>query len=133
MGYHRGMTTLLAVSAALITLALVAYTLGVWAERLRRRLEPWHVAAFWTGLALDSAGTIGMSRLAAAWNPTALHSITGQVAIALMLAHAAWATWIVTRGSEQARGRFHRLSVAVWAVWLVPYFAGMALGMRHLG
>lgn len=132
MGYHRGMGTLLAVSAALITLALVAYTLGVWAERLRRRLEPWHVVAFWTGLALDTAGTYGMSLLARTWDPTALHSITGQVAIALMLAHAAWATWTVLRGSPEARGRFHRFSVVVWAVWLVPYLGGMVLGMGHL-
>ena len=36
-------------SFTLITLALVFYTLGVWAERVARDLKRWHVVAFWTG------------------------------------------------------------------------------------
>jgi hypothetical protein len=32
--------------------ALIFYSVGVWSERIARYLKPWHVAAFWTGLAL---------------------------------------------------------------------------------
>lgn len=126
------MTTELIISSVLITLALVFYTLGVWAERVSRFLKPWHVSAFWMGLAFDATGTFGMSLLTERTDWTDIHTITGQVAIWLMLGHAVWATWVVRRGSEQARTGFHRYSLAVWLVWLVPYLGGMFVGMGNL-
>ena len=44
-------------STILITLALVFYSLGVWAERIARLLKPWHVITFWTGFTFDVSGT----------------------------------------------------------------------------
>ncbi len=118
------------VSAVLITLALCFYSLGVWAERIARTLRPWHVAAFWTGLAFDVSGTWAMHRLATEpFDLLAPHTLTGQIALWLMLVHAIWATRVAGRGSERARSRFHRFSLVVWLVWLVPYFGGMYLGM----
>ena len=113
----------------LITLALVFYSIGVWAERIRRYLAPWHLAAFWTGLFFDITGTIAMDLLEPGFDWASLHTITGQIALWLMFAHAMWATWIVRKGSEEQRTRFHRLSLVVWLIWLVPYFGGMYLGM----
>ena len=120
------------VSSTLITLALILYTIGVWAERLAHYLKPWHVVAFWGGLLFDVAGTLAMHALAT--RPFDLrdpHTLTGQLALWLMLAHAAWATRVARRGSEAARAGFHRYSLVVWCFWLIPYFGGMALGMRH--
>lgn len=120
------------VSSTLITLALVFYTIGVWAERLARYLKPWHVVAFWTGLAFDIAGTLAMHALAKGpFDLREPHTLTGQLALWLMLAHAAWATRVARRGSPESRRGFHRYSLVVWLVWLVPYFGGMALGMRN--
>ena len=117
-------------SAVLITLALVFYSLGVWAERIARYLKPWHVAAFWTGFAFDIAGTWAMHRLATGpFDILASHTLTGQVALWLMLIHAIWATRTVRAGSEEARVNFHRYSVIVWLIWLIPYIGGMYLGM----
>lgn len=119
------------VSFTLITLALAFYTLGVWAERFARDLKRWHVATFWLGFSFDVAGTLAMHRLAS--GPFDLrdpHTLTGQIAVWLMLAHAAWATHVSRRGSEELRHGFHRYSLVVWCVWLVPYFGGMYLGMR---
>lgn len=124
------MGTLQAAAAVLITLALVFYSVGVWAERLVRNLLPWHVAAFWTGFAFDVSGTTAMELMVPGFNWTSPHTITGQIALWLMLAHAVWATRVVRTGTDQARRRFHRFSLAVWAVWLVPFFGGMAVGMR---
>jgi uncharacterized repeat protein (TIGR03987 family) len=59
------------------------------------------------------------------------HTLTGQIALWLMLAHATWATVVTRRGSDYARARFHRYSLIVWLVWLVPYFGGMYLGMSR--
>jgi uncharacterized repeat protein (TIGR03987 family) len=118
--------------ATLITLALVFYTIGVWSERLSRYLRPWHVAAFWTGFFFDLCGTLAMHHIATEpfdlRNP---HTLTGQIAIILMLAHAIWATRVVRVGSDRVRRGFHRYSLVVWLVWLVPYFGGVYLGMRR--
>ena len=117
--------------AVLITLALVFYSVGVWAERIVHYLKPWHVAAFWTGLAFDLSGTWAMHRLAEGpFDILAPHTLTGQIALWLMLIHAIWATRVVRSGSEEARVGFHRYSVVVWLIWLVPYFGGMYMGMR---
>lgn len=127
------MSLLLAASASLVTLALVFYSLGVWAERLRRYLLPWHLVMFWLGLAFDASGTYAMSRIAMRFDLTDPHTLTGQAAIWLMLAHTIWATWVVRRGTEAARAGFHRFSLFVWLVWLVPYFGGMLAGMGRVG
>jgi uncharacterized repeat protein (TIGR03987 family) len=121
----------LTAAAVLITLALAFYSLGVWAERIARYLRPWHVAAFWLGFAFDVSGTWAMHRMAdGPFNILEPHTLTGQIALWLMLVHAAWATRVARGGSETARTDFHRYSLAVWLVWLVPYFSGLYLGMR---
>ncbi len=125
------MTPLFIASSTLITLALVFYSLGVWSERLARYLKPWHVTAFWTGLAFDVSGTLAMHRLAEGrFDLRDPHTLTGQIALWLMLAHAIWATWVTRRGTEDARIGFHRYSIIVWVIWLVPYIGGMIIGMR---
>jgi uncharacterized repeat protein (TIGR03987 family) len=84
---------------------------------------------FWLGLAFDASGTYAMDLLEPGIDWTSVHTMTGQLAIWLMLAHAAWATLVVRRGDENARSRFHRLSIIVWLIWLVPFVGGMFLGM----
>jgi len=123
------MSTLNLLATVLITLALIFYSVGVWSERLARYLKPWHVAMFWLGLLFDASGTYAMDLLEPGIDWTSMHTITGQLAIWLMFAHAVWATIVVRRGEEAPRMRFHRLSVIVWLVWLVPYIGGMFLGM----
>lgn len=125
------MNMLMVLSTTLITLALVFYSTGVWAERFARYLKGWHVAAFWTGFMFDVSGTLAMGRLSN--NPLNLfdlHALTGQIAIWLMLIHAIWATYAVRKGSEKVRIQFHRYSLIVWLIWLIPYFGGMIMGMR---
>ena len=125
------MSTPLIISSILITLALVFYSLGVWSERFARYLKLWHVAAFWIGFLFDVAGTWAMHQISGA--PLDLqdsHTLTGQIALWLMLAHALWATWVARRGSEELRISFHRYSILVWTIWLIPYFGGMFLGIN---
>lgn len=117
-------------AATLITLALFFYSVGVWSERIARYLKPWHVIAFWIGFAFDVAGTLAMHQLAEGrFDLRQSHTLTGQIALWLMLAHAIWATRVSRSGSEEAHRSFHRYSLFVWCVWLVPYFGGWYLGM----
>jgi uncharacterized repeat protein (TIGR03987 family) len=126
------MANMMILSSTLITLALVFYSVGVWSERISRYLKPWHVIAFWTGFLFDVSGTLAMHRLAKEpFDLLAPHTLTGQIALWLMLAHAVWSTRVSRKGSEEARAGFHRYSLFVWLFWLIPYSGGMFLGMRR--
>ena len=119
-------------SSVLITLALVFYSTGIWAERIARVLKPWHVVTFWTGFAFDVSGTLAMHRLAEGrFDILEPHTLTGQIALWLMLGHAIWATVVIRRNLERMKVRFHRYSLVVWLIWLIPYFGGMILAMSH--
>jgi uncharacterized repeat protein (TIGR03987 family) len=122
----------LIISTMLITLALIFYSLGVWSERIIRYLKPAHVVFFWIGFAFDISGTWAMHLMAEGpFNLKEPHTLTGQIALWLMLLHAVWATWVIIKGSENVRKEFHRFSIIVWIIWLVPYFGGMYLGMNR--
>ena len=124
------MSTLLLISTILITCALAFYSLGVWAERIVRYLKPWHVMAFWTGFAFDVAGTWSMHLMSKGlFDLRDPHTLTGQIAIWLMLIHAIWATYVTKKGTERARRNFNKYSLVVWLIWLIPYFGGMYIGM----
>jgi uncharacterized repeat protein (TIGR03987 family) len=124
------MATLVIISTVLITLALFFYSLGVWSERIAKYLKPWHVAAFWIGFTFDILGTYSMHLLAKGpFDIMEPHTLTGQIALWLMLLHASWATRVVIKNNERFRTCFHNFSIIVWLIWLIPYFGGMYLGM----
>lgn len=124
----------LLVATITITLALIFYSIGVWSERRAKTLKKWHVIVFWLGLACDSTGTFLMKQIANSNQSdfyTSLHGITGALAILLMIFHALWASFVMIKGSDVQKEKFHTLSIVVWAIWLIPYFAGMFIGMMH--
>jgi len=119
----------LIISTILITLALVFYSIGVWSERLAGRLKSWHLVFFWGGLIFDTTGTGIMFEMAGKIGGD-IHSVTGLLAILLMLIHAIWATIVFLRKDEKAINNFHHFSVVVWTIWLIPYFTGFFASMR---
>ena len=123
------MTVELIISTVLISLALIFYSIGVWSERLAGRLKGWHLIFFWCGLVFDTTGTGIMFEMAGGIG-TDIHSVTGVVAIVLMLIHAIWATAVLASKNESAITRFHHFSVFVWSVWLIPYLTGFFVSMR---
>ncbi len=123
------MTGLLILSGILISLALVFYSIGVWSERFAGKLKGWHLLFFWGGLAFDTAGT-GMMFDMAVQIGVNIHSITGILAIVLMLIHAVWATVVLLLKNEKAINNFHHFSLMVWIIWLVPYLTGFFVSMR---
>lgn len=125
------MISLVVISTTLISLALIFYSLGVWTERITRYLKPWHVVAFWIGFIFDVSGTYAMHLLAEGqFDILEPHTLTGQIALWLMLFHSAWATIVVVKKNEIMKNKFHKFSLVVWFIWLVPYFGGMYLGMN---
>lgn len=90
-----------------ITLALVFYTIGTWAEKVQGRLKLWHIVFFLLGLVADSLGTAIMSDIAGQKGDVdPLHGITGILAIVLMAIHAVWAIVTYRKGNEKAMRNF---------------------------
>ena len=116
---------LLLSSLVVITIALVFYTIGVWAEWWVKQLRTWHVVCFSLGVVADTIGTGLMARVAAINNAhDTFHLITGSVALLLMIIHAVWSIRTLRRGSEHELRVFNRFSIFVWCVWMIPYCAG---------
>lgn len=122
------MTAEVLISTILITLALVFYSIGVWSERFAGRLKGWHLVFFWGGLVFDTTGTGIMLEMAGGLGPD-IHSVTGALAILLMLIHAVWATAVLCMKNEKAISNFHHFSVVVWVIWLIPYLSGFFVSM----
>ena len=122
------MTSELIISTILISLALIFYSIGVWSERLAGILKGWHLVFFWGGLVFDTTGTGIMFEMAGRIGSD-IHSVTGIIAILLMLVHAVWATAVLALKNEKTITNFHHFSVFVWLVWLVPYFTGFFTSM----
>lgn len=125
------MSGILIFSTTTITLALVFYSIGVWSERFSKFLKPWHIVVFWFGFIFDVSGTVAMHFISdKPFDLTNTHTLTGQIALWLMLAHASWATFVVNRNRTDLRKKFHHYSLFVWLIWLIPYIGGMILGMK---
>jgi len=122
------MNTQSMIAMFLITLALVFYSIGVWSERIAGQLKWWHLIFFWTGLIFDTIGTAIMMEMAGGIGFD-IHSLTGVLAILLMIIHAIWATVVLMRKDERMIANFHKFSVVVWLIWLIPYFSGFVVSM----
>jgi uncharacterized repeat protein (TIGR03987 family) len=125
------MSTILIFSTVTITFALIFYSVGVWAERISKYLKAWHVVVFWIGFTFDVSGTLAMHYISdKPFDFTDMHTLTGQIALWLMLAHASWATVVVRKNKTELRKNFHSYSLFVWLIWLIPYIGGMIMGMN---
>lgn len=132
---------MLVASIIIITLALVFYSVGIWAERIQRTLKPWHAVLFGLGLACDATGTLLMNRIAterrAEGTPAGaldvVMAVSGTLAIVLMAVHLIWAIVVLVRNRESEKAVFHRFSLIVWSIWLIPYIVGAIVAMSTGG
>ena len=59
------------------------------------------------------------------------HTLTGQLALWVMLVHVIWAQYVIMKGTEKMHKKFHVYSIHVWMLWMIPYFIGMYLAMKR--
>jgi TIGR03987 family protein len=114
---------------AAFTLALVFYTIGIWAQKQNGSLQAWHVIVLWIGFIFDFSGTARMVGLSKAPLDINFHSVIGYLAITLMLLLAVLATCTLLKGSEIQKRDFYRFSIAVWIIWILSYLSGIIVGM----
>ena len=119
---------MLIIAISFIFAACIFYTLGVWSEKIQKRLMVWHTVVFWLGFVCDTIGTGAMGKLAGSIIQLNFHGLTGLLAILLMLFHAIWATIAIVRKNENQLLNFHKFSFVVWIIWLIPMVTGMILG-----
>jgi uncharacterized repeat protein (TIGR03987 family) len=112
----------------LFTIALVFYTTGVWGERLRRELKPWHIVVFSLGVFTDALATWVTYKFIGALVFTP-HAIFGFIALFLMTFHFIWSILVISGTNEKSKARFHRFSIFAWGVWMFSYLTGFALGI----
>lgn len=121
-----------------ISLAFILYTIGVWSEKIQGELQLWHVIIFWLGLVNDTIGTYSMEMLIKANGRNAVqnlslhinfHSITGTIALILMLFHVVWATMVLIKKDVVMVKKFHQFSLFVWILWIIPFITGV---LSHL-
>ena len=86
---------------------------------------------FVLGLYADAIGTGLMEHIAQLTHlHDTAHTVTGIIAICLMLIHAIWAIWTYFKGSLKAKQAISiRFSIVVWFIWLIPYCIGIYMGM----
>lgn len=118
----------LIVAIAFMNLALLFYSIGVWSEKIQKVLKPWHLGFFYLGLICDTTGTLAMEKISGGIN-LSFHTITGAVALILMLVHAIWATIVLVRKDKNMIVKFHKFSIVVWIIWLIPFISGAAIHM----
>ncbi|GAA4552794.1 HsmA family protein [Pseudonocardia xishanensis] len=111
----------------LVTVALVSYTTGVWAERRQGTQRARHVWSIGVGSVCDLVGTSIMTLLPDG-EPSPVAEVlraSGYLAAALMALHVVAAGLVLRWGGPAARRNFPHFSVTVWSLWLVPYLAGV--------
>lgn len=119
---------MLLIAISFIFAACIFYSVGVWSEKISKKLKSWHVVVFWLGLTCDTIGTGAMGKLAGSLIQFNIHGLTGLAAILLMLFHAVWATLVIVKKDEKKILEFHKFSIIVWIIWLIPMLSGMILG-----
>lgn len=119
---------ILLIAVIFIFTACILYTLGVWAEKIQKRLKGWHVVIFWLGFIADTIGTGAMGKMIGSIIQLNFHGLAGLAAILLMLFHALWASIVLYRKNENQLINFHKFSLIVWIIWLIPMVTGMVLG-----
>lgn len=116
-----------------INLALIFYSVGVWTEKIQGKLKAWHLMFFYFGLVCDTTGTLIMENIARSIgninSDSYFHSITGVLAIVLMLVHAFWATFVLIKKNDLMIKKFHKFSIFVWIIWLIPFISGFIVRM----
>lgn len=115
----------------LFTIALVFYSISVWAGWFSKRLKLWHIYVFLIGLFTDYLATV-LTYVAIGGIVFTWHAILGFISIALMTIHVVWSIIVYLNKNEQSITSFHRISIIVWGIWMVSYLSGFGSGIEKV-
>ncbi|MDD4333092.1 MAG: hypothetical protein PHT51_03190 [Patescibacteria group bacterium] len=114
---------MLCAAITLVILAYALYTVSIFSEQKRKKIEPWMVVVFGIAISCDFSGTISMALLAGKIRLN-LHSICGYSAMIIMAAHFVLSVIALIRRGEAER-IFSKYSPFAWAVWSLAFLTGI--------
>lgn len=114
---------MISVGIVFITLAFLLYTIAVWTERFKKKLETWIVIVFGSGFLCDLIGTSIMFSVAKHKFELSIHSFFGYSALVIMLLHLLWA--ILAKINMKYEEYFTKFSVFAWCIWLIAFLSGI--------
>ena len=107
----------------LIISAYVLYTISIFSERKRKKIELWMVVIFAVALVCDLSGTTVMALIAGKINFN-LHSLCGYFALMIMAGHLILAIFALKQ-KYKANIIFSRYSIFAWIIWSSAFFTGI--------
>ena len=122
------MSNYIIIGATFFTLALIFYSIAIWSDYFRQKLERWHIAMFAVGVITDTLGTLFMYLHV---GHLIFNSISGFLGLFLMVFHLCWGTLVIMNDNVRRQLLFHRFSLFVWFFWLVSYISGVYIGLNR--
>jgi uncharacterized repeat protein (TIGR03987 family) len=125
------MTPILIIGSGIVTLALIAYSLGIISEQKRKILK-WNVLIFLgLGLVLDVSGTLCMI-IGSSHGPFTIHGIIGYSALTGMLIDniLLWRLRSKNGMNTPVNKAVHIYSFIAYLWWILVYLSGL-LGSMH--
>ena len=121
------MNTALILGSIIVNCALLAYSIGVFFEQKRGRIDAQVVRFLCIGLTLDITATICMI-IGSPNGPITLHGLIGYSALAVMFVDTVWVLRLWRAGTQQSTpAKLHLYTRIAYSWWVVAYFAGIAL------
>ncbi|MBU1046485.1 TIGR03987 family protein [Patescibacteria group bacterium] len=107
----------------LVVMAYVLYTISIFSEKNKKKIELWMVMVFASALVCDLLGTGAMALI---HNETDLniHSVCGYLALAIMIVHFVWAVLAIKQKGE-TEVLFSKYSRLAWIIWSSAFFTGI--------
>ena len=125
------MNPTLMAGTAIVSVALIAYSIAVINEQLKRKISGFVLFFLTAGICLDITATvfmiIGSHRI-----PITFHGVLGYSALAGMLTDTVliWKTRL--RKTETVSKKLHIYTRIAYLWWVIAYFAGGFIAMFHL-
>jgi uncharacterized repeat protein (TIGR03987 family) len=124
------MKPVLIAGTTIVNLALISYTLFIFAERKRRQTGNRVLTFLTTGVILDITATICMIT-GSSNSPFTLHGILGYSALTGMLIDAVllWKIRLKKGPGTPLSDSLHRFSLVVYCWWIAAYITGAVMVM----
>lgn len=123
------MPTVIIVAVISITAALIFYSVAVWQNWLKKRLEPRHLVLLYLGLFCDVSAT-AMMKSSVTKVTYDLHTISGYTALALMVIVTIVGTYGLYQHNSRVLNSFHKFSLPIWFIWIASWLTGVVLGVQ---
>lgn len=117
------MKTYTLVAVMIVTLALIAYTMGTVAQQRSRRISPSVVGFLTAGVVLDIVATVFM--ILGSGKLVSLHGLLGYTALAGMMAEVliVW-RWRISRGDAPITSGMALYARAAYGYWVLAFLSG---------